>query len=482
MKDNRLFIVLRSLDEHELIKLEEMVQSPYFNKDKKCLQLFQLLAPFHPNYEDERLTRDYLFFSMFPDKKKITSSLNTTMSKLQGLAEEHLIRQKLNDRFLYKSHLLLESFLEKGLSKQYQTHYKETMSRFSNQLRKDSLNFLEQYLLAKGYYLFNKSEKGRIQAVDASSLSSHLDAYYMIQKLSLACEKEIQMDISSMDSANKNELIELTIDRESDNLTVNKNIPVSHMSLLLRKMLVCMQNPADEEKFEEYYTLFLNTNVQEVDKYEYNDFFVHCINYCIDKIIEGKGDYRKKLFEIYKLTVEFGLIYENGYLYLNRVKNIISCAAQVGELEWAESFLEDYKGAIHPDQYNSAYHFYMATIYFYKQQYDDAITYLNLIESDLDKYYYLNRTTLLLRCYYEAKEAFAFNNNCKTFRANLRRSKKLTSKEKRIYGTFARLAFFIHQYRDGFSKKSKIQLEEMVGEAKFISHKGWLVEKLRQLK
>jgi len=474
--------MLRNLDEYEFAKLEEMVVSPYFNKDKKCTLLLQLVKPFHPEYDDEKLTREWLFFKLFPQKKKLTSSLNTTMTKLQSLAEEHLIRQKLNDRFLYKNHLLLDSFLDKGLNKQFQTHYKETMNRYSNMKRKDSMNFFEQYLIEKDYYLFNKSEKGRNRSITTASFSNHLDDYYLIQKLTFACEQENQVNISTNESTTAEELIEFAIDKKEDNLEISNSVPRSHMSMLLRRMLVCLKQPNNEASFEEYFTLFLNTDSTTVNRDEYNEFFVHTINYCIYKIIEGKGEYRKKLFELYKMIVEFGLIYVNGFLNLNRVKNIISCAAQVGELEWAASFLDEYKGSIHPDQYNSAYHFYRATIYFYQQQFEDAIEYLNKIESDLDKYYFLNRTTLLLRCYYEAKEPLAFNNTCKTFRANLGRNKKLTTKEKRIYGTFARLAYFVHQYRDGFSKKSKAKLEEMVMNAKFISHRQWLQEKLDKLR
>jgi len=428
------------------------------------------------------LTREWIFFTLFPEKKKITSSLNTTMSKLLSFAEELLIREKLNDRFLYKKHLLLERFLEKGLHKQFLSQYKKTMLRFSNIKRRDSANHIEQFLIARNYYLFNKTISGRNQAITPSMISNHLDSYYLIQKLSLECEKEIQLDISAENDGSLEELIEFTLVEHKEKLEVNTNFPQSNRSLLLKKMLVCIQNPQDEEAFEEYMTLFLNTNPTQVDSREYNEIFIHGINYCIDKIIEGKSAYRKKLFELYKLTVEFGLIYENGFLNLNRVKNIIGCAAQVGELEWASYFLEDYKSEIHPDQYNNAYHFYKATIYFYSGEYDEAITYLNKIETDIDKYYYLNRTTLLLRCYYEGKESIAFYNTCKTFRANIRRNKKLTIKEQRIYGTFVRFVYFVYQYKEGFSKKTKPQLVEMITTAKYISHKQWLLQKIEELR
>lgn len=482
MKEIKLLLVLRNLDEHEFKKLGEMVHSPYFNKSEKCKRLYELVKPFYPHFKDEKITKEWLFFSLFPEKKKMTSTLNTLMSQLEDMAEEHLIYQELNDRFLYKKHLLMKCQLKKGLYRQYQSQYKETIKRFANIKKRDSTNFLEQFLIYSGHHKYLRTTGGRDKIKSPTSLSKYLDSYYWIQKLTLACEIEAHHDISSLKNSKENELIELSIHENKDVLRLNEKFPQDHLSQLFRKLLRSIQQPQDEKLFNEFLTLFINTDVKAVDKTEYDEFFVHSINYCIDRIIEGKGEYRNKLFELYKLTVDFELIYENGYLNLNRVKNIISCAVQVGELEWAKEFLENYKHEIHPDQYNSAYHFYMATIYFYSKQYDDAIQNLHRIQIDIDKYYFLNRSTLLLRCYYEGKAPVAFENTCKTFRANIKRNKKLTTKEKKSYDNFARIAYFIHQYRDGFSKKTKAKLKEMIDGVGYISHKGWLLGKWEGLR
>ncbi len=482
MKNIRLLLVMRSLDAHEFKKLEEMVHTPYFNSSEKCKELFNILKPFYPNFNDERLTKEWLFFSLFPEKEKMTSTLNTLMSKLEDLAEKHLVYQELDNRFLYKRHLLLKCQLQKGLHKHFQSNYKETKSRFANMKKRDSMHFLEQFLIETEHHKFLRTNVGRDNISNPKTLSQYIDSYYWIQKLNLACEIETYNDITSSKHSNENELIRLNIVENKDEIYINENFPKDHISLLFRNMLRCIQQPQNEEIFDEFLTLFLNTDSKAVDKNEYNEFFIHSINYCIDKIIDGKEAYRNKLFELYKLTVDFELIYANGYLNLNRVKNIISCAAQVGELGWAEEFLETYKSKIHPDQYNSAYHFYKAVIYFYTHKYDDAIGCLNNIETDIDKYYFLNRSTFLLRCYYEGKSPLAFENHCKTFRANIKRNKKLTTNEKRSYDNFARIAYFIHQYRDGFSKKTKPKLLETIEQAKKISHKQWLLEKLEELK
>lgn len=482
MKKIQLLLVLSSLDRYEFEKLGEMVYSPYFNKSKKCQELFELLKPFYPEFDDPSLTKESLFFQLYPEKEKMTSTINIKLSQLQDLAEEHLIQQALSDRFLLKKHLLLKTHLEKGLFKRFESQYKETKDRFTNIKKRNSLNFLEQYLIESDYRNFRRNLKGRDSTSSPTTLSYYLDSYYWIQKLKIECEIETHFDISSSEKRNVNELLELSQNKEKDLLLLNEDVQKDHLCLLFRNLLRCIQQPQNEEIFDEFLTLFLTTDAREVDKREYNEFFIHSINYCIDKIIEGKDEYRNKLFDLYKLVVDFELIYENGYLNLSRVKNIVSCAAQVGELEWAISFLKAYKGTIHPEQGNSAYHFYLATIYFYKQQFDHTILELNLIETDLDKFYFLDRITLLLRCYYEGKSPIAFENNCKTFRANIKRNKKLTTKEKRSYGAFARLAFFIHQYREGFSKKTKSQLQELVHNANPISHKQWLLEKLNELK
>lgn len=477
----RLFSILRSLDDYEFQKFEEMVVSPYFNKDKRCVELLRLLKPFYPNFKDPILTKDYLFFSLFPDKKRVTSTINIVMTKLTGFAREHLVRQKLEERFLLKNHLILECYLDRGLRKQFQTHYNDIQSRYGNLSKKDAMNFLEEFLIAQDYYNFSKMEKGRNKHIDPSTVSNPLDTYFLIQKLQIECEKEVYKDINATFDLGK-EVIELSLSENLEQLSINQSIPKSHINLLYIKMLNCIKNPINESVFDDFLDTLVNQGINDIKKEEYNQFLTHSINYCIDKILMGKMEYYHKLFIIYKSIVNFKLIYQNGFLNLNRVKNIISCAVQVGEIEWAREFLESQKDRIKPEHLNNAYNFYSALLHFYSEQYDEAIDFLNRIEYDIDKYYFLNRITFLLRCYYENNSDQAFSNLYSTFRSNLSRNKKLTTKEKQSFGTFTRLIYFVHQYRSGFSKKTKSQLTTMINEAQMITHKKWLLSKLDQLK
>jgi len=482
MSEIRLLTVLRSLDKYEFGKLGEIVESPFFNKNEKCRELYDLLKPFYPDFKDKRITREWLFEKLFPEKRKSISSLSTAMSKLQGLVDELIVYQEQNNRFLYKRHLLLNRHLKKGLFKLYQSQYKETMTRFSNIKKRDSMHFLEQYLLKTDYYKYNRTNKGRDKVFDPTTLSEDLDSYFWIQKLNIACEAQAYQAISSTEREKAYELIQLTIDGTHDHLTLNKDFKQNHLSVLFRKMLQSIHEPDNEDVFNDFFTFFLDTDTKAVDRNEYAECFVHSINYFLLKIKEGKGEYKKKLFDLYKLAVDFELIYDNGYLNLNRVKNIISCACQVGETDWADEFLEAYKGEIHPEQFNNAYHFYKAVICFYSIKYDNAVEFLSKIETDIDKYYFLSRMTFLLRCFYETKQSMAFENTCKTFRGNIKRNKKFTLVEQRSYDNFARIAYFLHQYRDGFSKKTTPKLLEMIEGVEYISHKQWLLEKWGELK
>jgi len=51
MSGSRLLNLMSSLDTWEINRLEEMVHSPFFNKDKKCIEFFELLKPFAPGFE-----------------------------------------------------------------------------------------------------------------------------------------------------------------------------------------------------------------------------------------------------------------------------------------------------------------------------------------------------------------------------------------------------------------------------------------------
>ena len=125
MKKNRLLALLRNLDAREFKRLEEMVYSPFFNKDRKVTLLFELLKPFAPAFDSPQLTKQWLFEQLFDGRKKITSSLSIKMSKLQTLVKEYLTLNRLEERPYYKRHLLLDALLEKEQFDFFQSQYRE---------------------------------------------------------------------------------------------------------------------------------------------------------------------------------------------------------------------------------------------------------------------------------------------------------------------------------------------------------------------
>ncbi len=112
-KKNRLISILKTLSPEEMIRLEEMIYSPYFNKDPKCIELWKVLKTYAPEFDSPNLYNQQLSEQLFPDKKKTASTLSAVMSKLLGLINEHFALEELSKRKYYKRYLTMKAHLKR---------------------------------------------------------------------------------------------------------------------------------------------------------------------------------------------------------------------------------------------------------------------------------------------------------------------------------------------------------------------------------
>src|SRR5438105_2234991 len=52
--------ILKTLDRKELLNFRKFILSPYFNRSRKAVRLFDAIAKYHPHYEHRKLTKEML--------------------------------------------------------------------------------------------------------------------------------------------------------------------------------------------------------------------------------------------------------------------------------------------------------------------------------------------------------------------------------------------------------------------------------------
>jgi hypothetical protein len=61
MQNTRLIELLRTFKEKELLGLEDLISSKFFNKNEQLIKLFAEIKKYFPDFESDELTKQNLF-------------------------------------------------------------------------------------------------------------------------------------------------------------------------------------------------------------------------------------------------------------------------------------------------------------------------------------------------------------------------------------------------------------------------------------
>jgi hypothetical protein len=88
MIKSKLVEILRKSTKEQLLRIEDFVQSPYFNKDETVIQLFQLLKKEYPAFKKAHIDKRKIFTQLYPAAPYQDKRLRYLMSDLQRLLEQ----------------------------------------------------------------------------------------------------------------------------------------------------------------------------------------------------------------------------------------------------------------------------------------------------------------------------------------------------------------------------------------------------------
>ena len=195
-------------------------------------------------------------------------------------------------------------------------------------------------------------------------------------------------------------------------------------------------------------------------------------NYCIIKINKGDTSYNKELFEFYKIILENRIIFKDGQLTQWDYKNIVTLGLRLGEFDWTEWFMGNYKSSLAAHYRENVWSFNMANFMFHKQDYDRTLELLQEVEFT-DVYYHLDSKTLLLKTYYALEEWDSLQSLIDSLKVYLKRNKLVPQYQRTVYGNLFLYSNRLIRYRRG-RKMDLDQLAKDIEETREIANINWL--------
>ncbi|MBL8017965.1 MAG: hypothetical protein JNK43_11885, partial [Ignavibacteria bacterium] len=99
LSKSKVITLLRTFSNEEMKSFGDFVNSPYLNSNKKCVKLYKLLKKFSPDFENTKLTREYIYNNIYSDDKYEEWKIRNLLSDMNLLAEKFIIYNGFSSRF-----------------------------------------------------------------------------------------------------------------------------------------------------------------------------------------------------------------------------------------------------------------------------------------------------------------------------------------------------------------------------------------------
>lgn len=485
MKDTKLIYTLKTFTKDDLKLFEKFVASPFFNKGRNYLPLLAELRKFHPEYENEILTYEYIYKKLYPGRKFNKQVMWNQVSEFEKLATEFLLQTGLKNNRIERFIILFDELSKRNLNKHVLKEI-ERMDKLNDSVGFGKEHFHNKLILEDSKVEYWSSLMGRQdKSLDATIKCTEYLLINLLAELSISVsdlqilekmynvESKIEYSIELVKSLELKKLID-TAKKNNHNLA-----PV--MNFYYNKIM-CSLDENDESYFFEM-KKFFDENCDSFDITEQKNTITSLANYCAHKMRLGDSRFLRLLFEINKFRIAKELDTEKGRkIQKSLYHQIIRNALSLNEIEWAENFVIEFTPKLKREHQKTMSSLAWGFIYYAKKEFANSLQSLNKVEFiDLrDKlhvriltakaYYELNKTELLFY-YIDSSKHFIGNNTA------------IESNTKEAY-----LKFFNYLNRLLIFKENpdSIKLNELRGDIVIdkvlrLRHKEWLLEKVDEL-
>lgn len=473
MYAKKLTQLLKQFSKQELSRFHTYISSPFFNENEYLVKLFQLVR-LHIQNDQCHLAKEVVWEKIFKNTPYDDLAFRRLKSELLSHAYDFLAYKKFKAEDTRSELALMSQLAQFKLKTHYNGVLRQLVKKNKERVTKDEHYFYHQFLLEKNQHHYLESQNEKKRAFNNLEQADYfLDCYYTLSKLRHFCDalgyKKFHSQAPKVNIL-PNFLAHLETSEFIKEPTVAAYVMVARMLL-----------KPDQELIFHTLKAFLIDQKQYFAREDLKTCYIHLSNYCIDtKINAGRTEFYYELFEIFKIIIEEGIVFENGILPEAFYKNIIAIGLHVKEFEWVEQFISHYTQRLPKANQENARTYNLANVYFHQGKYDKVIGLLREVEYQ-DSVYARGSKQLLLKTYYELEEQDALDSLIDSFRIYLRRNKTISRQVKQQYMNDLRFTKKLANAIPG----EHVQLDKIkqqIVDCKAVASKRWLLAKLEELR
>ena len=476
MQKLKLTELLLSFDPNELKRLGDFIRSPFYNKNKKLIKLFDLIKKSFDDSAFHLLTKEIVWQNIMPGEKFSDVKLRSYLSEFKKLCEKFIITLEEDKNTVHQKNLLLLFLTERNSRKNIEAVSSEIRNAFSSEFTKNFDHFHDKILFERTMIL-NEGRNVEINLDDNYyRLSDAIDHYFISSKLdmmnSFLSRKYHVLGSFNLKIDFSEEIIKYI---EKKIPAIRKNDPFIYCEYLIFKMMTAENN---DGYYKDLHT-FVIKNLQMYKHTELEQVYFPMINFGFNKVAMGDSEYLEKIFEIYR-TFELRGFYTDMEIFQDiDLISIVIAGLRLNKIAWVENFTEKYSRKLINEFKSDTVSLVKALISFKKKEYNTSIEYLSRVNYQ-NSYYYLKSKETLMQIYYEQKEYEAMQSLIDSTRHYLKRRRDVLSIHYDRYIMFLKFLGLLLKATQP-DKGNRIILKKELKKNNNVIAREWLVEKVNDL-
>ena len=469
---NKVWEVLCCLDAAEHRRLLKYLASPYFIQSRTLGRLCEILVE-HIGQEKPGFDRKAVWRLLFPGEAFDDVNFRKACSDLLRQIEHFMAMEIITQD---GSQMAIDT-LDFVVRKKVEPLFNSALREARNKIEKNPYHSLDYhrnaYLIERQYYAMLKFDVKVNVRANLEAISHNLDIFYWIEKLKLYSSVLSQKRTVNYDYQ-LNFIDEILVYLQKMPLEEVPELAIYYYSFLTLQ----------DEGNEEYYYRLKNLLQQYgaiMPQKEAIELFDSALHYCIGKANKGNRIFLQEYFELFDAAIQKNIFIENGEIAPWRFNNACGVALRLGNLDWAELFIENFKPFLPSDTRQNTYTFNLARVYLYQKKYEKVLKLLQNIEYE-DLGYNLISKAILIITYYELEEYSALDSFTEAFRTFLSRHKSITHQRRKSYLNLIKYTRHLTRLTPGDKAEvQKLRDEITRNKATTVNHE-WLLEKLDELR
>lgn len=488
MDKTLLFEAFATLSAAELREFGKFVRSPFFNTRPQLVALCDYLTRCKETGETPLAEKAYAAIhpAPFPDGRGSAArtarasapplasreepgwnqKLRLANSALLALLEKYwMYREKFEDEDRARIRLAA-AYRKRNLDKHFHIALREARRGRERLAWRHADYFHDLNLIEWEQYQYDTSVR-RTGSLNLQAPSDYMDTAFIARKLRLACLALSHQAVYKTEY--RIGLLGPVLDYVED--TDMMNAPAVGLYYYCYKFLADRSTDEHFRRFREM--LLAHAAVLPPD--ELRTLYLLAINFGIKRINESAAGWLQATLDLYKSALERDLLLENGLLSRFAFNNIAAIALRVGEADWAEQFVLQYKPRLERHWREATAGLNLARIAYARRDYKTAL--LNLQRSDYkDLINNLIAKTLQLKIYYETAEYDLLESHLASMKNFIRRHTAIgyhhTNYSRIVH--YTKLLMTLNFKNAGAVTALRAQIEQ----EEILTEKKWLLEML----